>query len=228
MAVRNNCITKLTTPSQIFACNVEKHGKAWGQGQSHVHVLCCIIIHLLQITVHVYVQESIITISLNFHTDPKFLQLISYRFWRKGTPGCLNDIYDGMLYTERLVFFSCPYNLSLTLNYDGAPKFKSSTMQIRPVQLIIDELPPHLRCSLWDNNIAVCMSLNIILRYQNFWFLSLCNSSGFKASNLCSLLLVGMHVSFLLSCWPLLLIIRVQSGIDIENGFKLSLNLYHT
>ncbi len=32
MAVRNNYITKLTRPSRSFACNVEKHGKAWGRG----------------------------------------------------------------------------------------------------------------------------------------------------------------------------------------------------
>ena len=97
------------------------------------------LIHLYTITM---------SILLNFRADPKFVQLIGYRFCRKGTPGCLNDIFDGKLYTERSEFFSYPYNLSLTLNYDGAPKFKSSTMQIWPVQMIINELPPHLRCSL--------------------------------------------------------------------------------
>ena len=31
---------------------------------------------------------------------------------------------------------------SLSMNFDGAPKFKSSTMQLWPIQFIINELPP--------------------------------------------------------------------------------------
>ena len=55
------------------------------------------------------------------------------------------DIYDGRVYQERHEFFSDPYNISFSLNYDGAPKFKSSNMQIWPIQLCINELPPKLR-----------------------------------------------------------------------------------
>ena len=31
------------------------------------------------------------------------------------------------------------------MNFDGAPKFKSSCVSIWPVQLYMNELPPHLR-----------------------------------------------------------------------------------
>ena len=35
--------------------------------------------------------------------------------------------------------------MSFALNYDGAPKFKSSGLQVRPIQLCLNELPPHIR-----------------------------------------------------------------------------------
>ena len=73
----------------------------------------------------------------------KFVQLLKYRFER--TMGHIGDIYDGLIYQEQASFFDNPYNLSFTLNYDGAPKFKSSNMQIWPIQLSINELPPKLR-----------------------------------------------------------------------------------
>ena len=74
----------------------------------------------------------------------KFLQLLKYRFERASK--ChIGDIYDGLIYKEQSDFFGSPYNLSFTLNYDGAPKFKSSNMQIWPIQLSINELPPRLR-----------------------------------------------------------------------------------
>ena len=62
-------------------------------------------------------------------------------------PAGLNDIYDGEGYKEssNLLSASSCLNISFTLNYDGAPKFKSSNTQIWPVQLIINELPPLAR-----------------------------------------------------------------------------------
>lgn len=76
--------------------------------------------------------------------DGKFLELLKYRFKR---PYDINlcDIYDGHVYQERCEFFSNIYNVSFTLNYDGAPKFKSSNMQIWPIQMCLNELPPILR-----------------------------------------------------------------------------------
>ena len=42
-------------------------------------------------------------------------------------------------------FFEDRFNVSFALNFDGAPKFKSSSLQIWPVQLLLNELPPHIR-----------------------------------------------------------------------------------
>jgi hypothetical protein len=55
------------------------------------------------------------------------------------------DIYDGCVYQVRYEFFRDPYNISFCLNYDGAPKFKSSNLQLWPIQLCINELPPRSR-----------------------------------------------------------------------------------
>ena len=57
----------------------------------------------------------------------------------------LGDIYDGSEYKKYSDFFAQKYNVSFALNYDGAPKFKSSSMQIWPVQLYLNELPPQIR-----------------------------------------------------------------------------------
>ena len=53
-------------------------------------------------------------------------------------PGILSDIYDGEEYQD---FFESPYNISFALNFDGAPKFKSSSVQVWPIQLYVNELP---------------------------------------------------------------------------------------
>ena len=53
--------------------------------------------------------------------------------------GCCEDIYDGEMYKRHSDFLSQPYNLSFSVNYDDAPKFKSSGVQIWPIQLIINE-----------------------------------------------------------------------------------------
>lgn len=80
-----------------------------------------------------------------FYIDPDFIDLIQYRFYRERRPGVLGDIYDGSAYAKHSDFFECKYNLSFALNFDGAPKFKSSATQIWPVQLYINELPPTIR-----------------------------------------------------------------------------------
>ena len=63
-------------------------------------------------------------------------------------PNVFSDIYDGVVYRESsdlLSLSSQHFNISFTLNYDGAPKFKSSNTKIWPVQLSINELPPLAR-----------------------------------------------------------------------------------
>ena len=69
--------------------------------------------------------------------------------------GEIQDVYDGRLYTDEHDFFSCKYNLSLTMNYDGAPKFRSSGMQVWPVQFIINELPPQIRYATLQTQLAL-------------------------------------------------------------------------
>ena len=79
-----------------------------------------------------------------FVIDPTFVNLLKYRFNGPISDG-LCDVCDAELYKEYATYFKNPYNLSLMMNYDGAPKFKSSNMQIWPIQLKINELPPILR-----------------------------------------------------------------------------------
>ena len=91
-------------------------------------------------------NDMVMISKFSFSLDVNFFELIQYRFRRQSDfKWCLRDIYDGTIYSERSDFFSSPYNISFTLNYDGAPKFKSSNMQIWPIQLCINELPPILR-----------------------------------------------------------------------------------
>lgn len=73
------------------------------------------------------------------------MELLQFRFDRKPEPDYLCDIYDGQIYRDHSTLFADPYNISFTINYDGAPKFKSSNMQIWPIQVMINELPPLLR-----------------------------------------------------------------------------------
>jgi len=73
-----------------------------------------------------------------------FVDLLKYRFDRRKSDS-ICDVYDAELYKEYANYFKDPYNLSLMMNYDGAPKFKSSNMQVWPIQLKINELPPILR-----------------------------------------------------------------------------------
>ena len=81
------------------------------------------------------------------NADKKSAEEIQYRFTRSKKAGCLCDIYDGELYQENASFFKEKFNVSFSLNYDGAPKskFKSSGLQVWPVQMCINELPPSAR-----------------------------------------------------------------------------------
>lgn len=81
------------------------------------------------------------------HIDSKFYKLLQHRSMIQRDPNVLNDIYDGEVYRGSSAFFTSSnhLNISFTLNYDGAPKFKSSNTQIWPVQLSNNELPPLAR-----------------------------------------------------------------------------------
>ena len=63
---------------------------------------------------------------LLFTVDMNFVELVQHCF-RKSRSSGLCDIYDGEIYKES-TFFDSVYNISLTLNFDGAPKFKFSDL----------------------------------------------------------------------------------------------------
>ena len=63
----------------------------------------------------------------------------------------IKDMYDGLEYLQHckpggfLCQQSNPANISFTINTDGVALFKSSTTDVWPVFLLINELPPHMR-----------------------------------------------------------------------------------
>ena len=79
-------------------------------------------------------------------TDSHFVELLKYHFTRPDNSN-ICDMYDGTIYKTFSEFLSSPFAISFSINYDGAPKFKSSNTQIWPVQVCINELPPCLRYS---------------------------------------------------------------------------------
>ena len=97
----------------------------------HVNVHLCVYLH------H---QNNLFM----FFSDEKFVENLQYRFHRTETQGVLADIYDGVAYQGH-EFFRNQFNISFSFNFDGAPTFKSSKMQLWPVQLYINEFPPHIR-----------------------------------------------------------------------------------
>jgi len=61
--------------------------------------------------------------------------------------GVYSDIYSGSLYQKLVAqgILNNPSNISLTLNTDGIPAFRSSNFSFWPIYLLINELPFHLR-----------------------------------------------------------------------------------
>ena len=72
---------------------------------------------------------------------PGFYGHLSHRFKREKAPGAINDVYDGVLYKRNYNILSNQDNISLTMNTDGVPVFKSSKVSIWPLYFIINELP---------------------------------------------------------------------------------------
>ena len=62
----------------------------------------------------------------------------------------LSDVYDGREYCQHKDFLSKPENVSFLLNTDGVSMFRSSTVSLWPLWLVINELPPSVRfaCTL--------------------------------------------------------------------------------
>ena len=59
----------------------------------------------------------------------------------------IEDIYDGLRYRKLIQdgFFDGQYNISFQGNTDGVSLFKSSSFEIWPIFLKINELYPNLR-----------------------------------------------------------------------------------
>ena len=60
-------------------------------------------------------------------------------------PGEIKDIHQGEKYREVGSFLSQPGNLTLLMNTDGVQIFKSSSVSLWPIWVVINELPPSLR-----------------------------------------------------------------------------------
>ncbi|KAE8741363.1 hypothetical protein FOCC_FOCC012492 [Frankliniella occidentalis] len=80
---------------------------------------------------------------------PGISEALNYRFTRvKAGPDTIEDIYDGALYKNLSsdgAVLSCRNNLSFSFNTDGVKVGNSSTQQLWPIYLMINELPPKLR-----------------------------------------------------------------------------------
>lgn len=67
----------------------------------------------------------------------------------------VTDITDGAFYKKQRQKLGCQkHDLTMTVNADGSPVFKSSNYSIWPVHLTINELPPHVR---WSNVICALL-----------------------------------------------------------------------
>ncbi|XP_077491357.1 uncharacterized protein LOC144101989 [Amblyomma americanum] len=55
------------------------------------------------------------------------------------------DIIDGSLYRELRHKLASKNDLTLTINTDGSPVFKSSKFSVWPIQMTVNELPAHIR-----------------------------------------------------------------------------------
>lgn len=91
--------------------------------------------------------NSIVVIIINFFPiiDPAVWTSLQQRFRRHVVPGVIQDVYDGQAYKKHAAFLANPANISLVCNTDGVALFSSSTVEIWPVWLSINELPRHER-----------------------------------------------------------------------------------
>ena len=89
-------------------------------------------------------------ISLCAHAGPEMVQALNYRFERrKEAAANYEDIFDGIQYQRLLKNdgpLSRPGSISFTVNTDGVgPLFHSTSYEIWPVLLMINEFPYYIR-----------------------------------------------------------------------------------
>lgn len=77
-------------------------------------------------------------------TDPFIWSLLQQRFLH-GDDGIIRDIFDGQEYRKNAEFLKGKANVTFTLNTDGVAIYKSSKIEIWPIWLQINELPPSQR-----------------------------------------------------------------------------------
>ena len=77
--------------------------------------------------------------------DPGFWECLQQRFSRCSERGNLGDVLDGSEYKKLHSFVNQPSNVTLTLNTDGVSLFRSSSVDLWPIWLAINELPPKVR-----------------------------------------------------------------------------------
>ena len=77
--------------------------------------------------------------------DPVFWSNLQKRFNRSSEPDNLSDVLDGKEYRKHHDFVSQPGNVTLTLNTDGVSMFQSTSVDLWPIWLAINELPSILR-----------------------------------------------------------------------------------
>ncbi|KAG8176072.1 hypothetical protein JTE90_025530 [Oedothorax gibbosus] len=82
------------------------------------------------------------------------LSLLQHRSHRTVSDG-VSDIYDGTIYRNlNGGVLSDEQNLTVTLNTDGSPVFKSSKTTMWPIQIMLNEFPPNERFHLKNIMVA--------------------------------------------------------------------------
>lgn len=92
--------------------------------------------------VNYFIHVSIIEQLKKLFKVPNFFSSLSYSKNREQTEN-YQDIYDGRLYKN--VNFNCENRLTFLWNTDGFSLFKSSSFEIWPFFLSVNELPPFMR-----------------------------------------------------------------------------------
>lgn len=93
-------------------------------------------------------KDNILECLISYVTGEGFYEDLLYRFMRPMTADCISDVYDGFQYQKLFHnggVLSDQNNLSLKVNTDGVPIFKSSGYSMWPIYFEINELPPRIR-----------------------------------------------------------------------------------
>ncbi|KAE8738853.1 hypothetical protein FOCC_FOCC015657 [Frankliniella occidentalis] len=102
---------------------------------------------LLKPSVDQVVVLSLVEQLTQLYARSEFIEDIQYRFKRvKMNPNNLEDIFDGSVYKKAMQDLSSEkYNISFMWNTDGVCLYDSSKLQLWPLYLVINELPPEKR-----------------------------------------------------------------------------------